>query len=143
MSGFDLAAFDLNAKGNEGAWINIAGPSGEALPLRFKVAGARSDRVLKVTEAADRRLREAIDAKKTSGLELDALQKARDEELLVAAVIDWRTDGDDGGPYLQWGGDQLLCTPDNARRVMTAPGFDWLVVQVVAASREARHFTTP
>lgn len=136
----DLAQYDLNANGNEGRWVDILSPAGAPLGLAVKVAGSKSDRVLKAVEQHDRRLREAMSGKKIKDDDFDRLQKQRDEEVIAAAVLDWRMKDK---ATVTFAGDELACTPESVRRVLLNPGFDWLAAQVLQAARDAALFTTP
>jgi hypothetical protein len=140
----DLASLNLNARGNEGAWVEMVGPAGQDIGLEIKVAGAKSDRVVKAVEAAERRYREALDAKRTKQEDFERLNRQRDEEITLAATLDWRTkDGEGHKPTLTFEGAQMPCTSDNARRLLLHPGYDWLAVQVITAARDAGVFTKP
>lgn len=140
----DLASLNLNARGNEGAWVEMTGPAGQYIGLEIKVAGAKSDRVVKAVEAAERRYREAMESKRTKQEDFERLNKQRDEEITVAATLDWRIkDGEGHKPTLTFEGEELACTPENTKRLLLHPGFDWLAVQVVSAARDAAVFTKP
>ncbi|HWH74885.1 MAG TPA: hypothetical protein VNV16_11555 [Methylibium sp.] len=140
----DFAALNLNARGNEGAWVEMSGPAGQVIGLEIKVAGAKSDRVVKAVEAAERRYRDAMEAKRTKQEDFERLNKQRDEEITLAATLDWRIkDGEGHKSTLTFEGEELGCTPENVRRLLLHPGFDWLAAQVIAAARDAAVFTKP
>lgn len=124
----DLAQFDMNALGNEGAWVDILSPTGEATDLKVKVRGAHSDAVRKASEDHTRRVAEAVKAAKGRDIDFEALEKLRDADLAAASTIDWAGFERDGKP--------LPCTPENVRALYTHPGFLWLSTQVYAKAQE-------
>lgn len=128
----DLATLDMNALGNEGAWIDIVGPDGRETDLRVKVRGAHSDPVRKVAEEHNRRIAAAVKVAKGRDVDFDALDKQRDAELAVASTIDWLG--------FERAGEVLPCTPENVRSLYTHPGFAWLSAQVYAKAQEADVF---
>lgn len=125
----DLDSVNMNALGNEGAWIDIEGPNGKPTDLKVKIRGANSDPVRKVSEEHNRRIAAAFKANKgKADVDLDALDKQRDAELAVASTIDWSG--------FEKGGKPLPCTPENVREIYTHPGFAWLSTQVYAKAQE-------
>lgn len=124
----DLAKLDMNALGNEGAWVNIDGPDGRATDLKVKIRGANSDPVRKVTENHNRRVAEAIKANKGRDVDFEALDKERDAALAVASTIDWSGFERDGKP--------LPCTPETVKELYMHPGYIWLATQVYAKAQE-------
>ncbi len=130
----DISRMDMAARGNAGAWIDIKAPDGSATDLQVQVRGARSDAVRAAVERHQQAVAEAVRAKK-SDADFEALNRAREAELAVAAVMDWRN--------FEEGGQPLPCTPDNVRRLLTHPGFDWLAAQVFAKAQDAAVFLRP
>lgn len=124
----DIDRYDMNALGNEGAWIDIVGPDGSATDLRVKVRGAHSDAVRKCSEEHNRRIAAAVKASKGKDVDFEALDKQRDAELAAASTIDWQG--------FSRGGNALPCTPENVRSLYTHPGYGWLAAQVYAKAQE-------
>ncbi|MGA0608828.1 hypothetical protein [Caldimonas sp. KR1-144] len=131
----DLAKHDMNALGNQGAWISIVGPDGRPTDLRIKIRGAQSDPLRKVQEDHKQRVAAAIKAAKGDKVDFEALDKVRDREMAIASTIDWENFEENGQP--------LACTPEAVARYYLHPGYDWLVVQVYAGAQDAKVFLTP
>jgi len=128
----DIAALNMAARGNAGAWIDIKAPDGTPTDIRIQIRGARADAVRAVVEKHQQAVAEAVRGKRP---DFEAMEKARDAELAAAAVIDW-TGMDEGG-------QPLPCTPENARRLLTHPGYDWLAAQVFSQAQDAAVFLKP
>lgn len=131
----DLAQNDLKALGNEGRWIDIKGPTGAPTDIRMKVAGFKSDRVMAAVSEHEKRVAAAIEAKKVDEATFTALNQQRDQEVTAATILDWSG--------MQMGDAEFACSPENIRKLASNPGYDWLMVQPIQASRDAGVFTTP
>lgn len=128
----DIAKLNMAERGNAGAWINIAGPDGSPTDIRVQIRGARSDAVRKAVDRHQQAVAEAVRSKRP---DFEAMERTRDAEMAAAAVIDWTGIDEDG--------QALPCTPENARRLLTHPGFDWLAAQVFSQATDAALFLTP
>lgn len=131
----DLALNDLKALGNEGRWIDINGPTGLPTDIRMKVAGFKSDRVMAAVAEHEKRVAAAIEAKKVDEATFSALNLQRDQEVTASTILDWSG--------MRMGAEDFPCTPENIRKLAANPGYDWLMVQPIQASRDAGVFTTP
>lgn len=130
----DLASLDMNALGNQGAWVKIKGPDGAETDLQVQVRGAHSDQLRAVGEAHQRRISEAVKSNPDK-VDFEALEKVRDREMAVASTIAWRG--------FEEGGKLLEATPENIARIYTHPGYGWLAAQVYAKAQEAKVFLKP
>lgn len=128
----DISKLNMADRGNAGAWIDIKAPDGSPTDIRIHIRGARSDAVRQAVERHQQAVAEAVRGKRP---DFEALEKTRDAELAAAAVIDWTG--------MEEGGKPLPCTPDEARRLLTHPGYDWLAAQVFNAAQDAAVFLKP
>lgn len=128
----DISRLNMRARGNEGAWIEIAGPDGSPTGIKVHIRGARSDDVRASVERHQQRVAEAYRAKRD---DFAHLETQREAELAEATVIDWSG--------IEEGGQAVPATPENVRRIMTDPGFDWFAVQVYSRAQDAAVFLKP
>ena len=114
---FDLSSLDISKVADDGAWFTPRHPiSGEALPIKIKLAG-RDSKIYKDAERAftDKRLRSLsqrgnVQAMRAHELEEQAL------DLLVSVTLDWENVALDG--------NVLSCTKSNAKALYQR--LDWL-----------------
>ncbi len=133
----DLNQLDVMSPSDEGYWLEIVNPvTKKPIPLTtgevaaIKLAGPRSERMQKfITQALDRVIRD----QRKGTLANDAeSSRARETEIYVHAVLDWRL------PPLD--GKELPCTPKNARMLFNDLRFSWLREQVAAGVNDETPF---
>jgi hypothetical protein len=132
----NLDSLDMNALGNEGAWVDIVGPDGSKTDLRVKIRGAHSDEVRAALDRHKKRAAEAVKAAKgRAEVDWDAMDRQRDAEVSVASVIDWAG--------FERGGKDYPSTAENVKALLSHPGYSWLAAQVYASAQDAKVFLKP
>lgn len=131
----DLAAFNLKADAEAGAWMVVRNPVTNApTDARIRVVGFDSEAY---QTAADAQLRAAARAsaeregKPPTDAEMRDLQRVSRAFVAAACTLEWEAMGE--------AGEALPCTDVEKRRVYGA--HDWLVSQVMGFVESRRNFS--
>lgn len=119
----DLTTLDVKSAAQKGADLVLKHPAtGERLDAVLRVIGRDSPSVAAAMLDIERR--------KASGEVFD--KEAEGIELLLAVIKGWRG--------VEFDGEALEYTPDNARKLLTDPRTSWIGEQVAPFSLSRRNF---